>query len=142
MDYALKSVIRRTVSLSWRIGRAVTLAQKQANISNVGQIVIDAVGGSDVGKVLFEGKIVGVERRTMRGHSHGEVTIEALASNEEDDSMKNKPKYEGRIGSRSVFWSYRARNDCDSSVQERKPDRETYFNQGCREGKNFLVAVG
>ncbi|KAF8917367.1 hypothetical protein CPB85DRAFT_1431292 [Mucidula mucida] len=37
-----------------------------------------APGGSESAKVLFKGKIVGVERRTFKGHAYGEVEIAAM----------------------------------------------------------------
>ncbi|TFY61253.1 hypothetical protein EVG20_g7127 [Dentipellis fragilis] len=54
-------IVENTMSLAWRIGRAV--------------------GGAESAKVLFKGKIVGVERRLVKGHSYGEVVIEAMDVN-------------------------------------------------------------
>lgn len=55
--------VKNTVSLAWRIGRAVDFARKQHAIGQVGQVIIDAVGGADTAKLLFAGKIVEVSRR-------------------------------------------------------------------------------
>lgn len=60
------SMIVNTVSLSWRIGRAIALARKQSNIDQIGQVIVDAVGGAKTAKVLFSGKIVDVRRRSGR----------------------------------------------------------------------------
>lgn len=59
------SMIVNTVSLSWRIGRAIALARKQSNIDQIGQVIVDAVGGAKTAKVLFSGKIVDVRRRCV-----------------------------------------------------------------------------
>jgi DUF917 family protein len=68
--------VEHTVSLSWRIGREVACARKENRIDNVAESIINAVGGVDAGRVLFKGKIVGVERKLYMGHVYGEVIIE------------------------------------------------------------------
>jgi DUF917 family protein len=68
--------VEHTISLSWRIGREVARARKENRIDNVAEAIIDAVGGSGAGRVLFKGKIVGVERKLYMGHVYGEVIIE------------------------------------------------------------------
>ncbi|KAI4609634.1 hypothetical protein J4E80_008278 [Alternaria sp. BMP 0032] len=72
--------VEHTISLSWRIGREVARARKENRIDNVAQSIIDAVGGSETGRALFKGKIVGVERKLYMGHVYGEVIIEATGS--------------------------------------------------------------
>ncbi|WVW85935.1 hypothetical protein I302_107973 [Kwoniella bestiolae CBS 10118] len=86
VDSCQKAMVRNTVSLSWRLGRAVTLANKQHNIANVGSVIIDAIGGSETGKILFAGKIVEINRRVYKGHSIGEVVIAATASDDESET--------------------------------------------------------
>jgi DUF917 family protein/N-methylhydantoinase A/oxoprolinase/acetone carboxylase beta subunit len=68
--------VEHTISLSWRIGRAVATARKENRIDSVAESIIDAVGGSKTGRVLFKGKIVGVERKLYMGHVYGEVIVE------------------------------------------------------------------
>lgn len=68
--------VEHTISLSWRIGREVVRARRENRIDNVADAIIDAVGGAETGKVLFKGKIVGVERKLYMGHVYGEVIIE------------------------------------------------------------------
>jgi DUF917 family protein len=68
--------VEHTMSLSWRIGREVARARKENRIDNVAECIIDAVGGTESGRVLFKGKIVGVERKLYMGHVYGEVIIE------------------------------------------------------------------
>lgn len=58
-------MIVNTVSLSWRIGKAISLARKQSNIDQVGQVIVDAVGGAETARMLFSGKIVDVRRRCV-----------------------------------------------------------------------------
>jgi DUF917 family protein len=79
------SMVRNTVSQSWRLGRAVALATKQSNIGDVGRILVDAVGGSAAARVLFAGKITALGRHIYKGHTYGEITITALAPDEEEE---------------------------------------------------------
>ena len=68
--------VEHTISLSWRIGREVARATKENRIDNVAESIVDAVGGPETGRVLFKGKIIGVERKLWMGHVYGEVIIE------------------------------------------------------------------
>jgi DUF917 family protein/N-methylhydantoinase A/oxoprolinase/acetone carboxylase beta subunit len=68
--------VEHTISLSWRIGREVSRARKENRIDSVADCIVDAVGGTEAGRVLFKGKIVGVERKLWMGHVYGEVIIE------------------------------------------------------------------
>ncbi|KAG2143055.1 hydantoinase [Suillus clintonianus] len=90
-DYVDSVMIKNTVSLSWRIGRAIALARKQSSLSQIGPILVDAVGGSNSAKVLFMGKISDVRRRLFKGHTLGEVVITALAVDDVDDDDPNRP---------------------------------------------------
>lgn len=69
--------IKNSISLAWRIGKAVSIAKQHSNISNVAQYIIDSVKPTSA-KLLFEGKIVGVEKRLQKGYVFGEVVIESL----------------------------------------------------------------
>ncbi|KAK7466917.1 hypothetical protein VKT23_003981 [Stygiomarasmius scandens] len=69
--------VENTISLSWRIGRAVALCRAKNDIDNVADVIIGQVGGPEAAKVLFKGKIVNVERNTVKGHVYGEVVIAA-----------------------------------------------------------------
>ncbi|KAH0826673.1 hydantoinase [Lanmaoa asiatica] len=86
------SMIVNTVSLSWRIGRAIALARKQSNIDRIGQVVVNAVGGAKTAKVLFSGKIIDVRRRLYKGHTIGEVAIAALSADEDARDGSDKPE--------------------------------------------------
>jgi DUF917 family protein len=68
--------VEHTISLSWRIGREVARARKENRIESVAESIIDVVGGSQTGRVLFKGKIIGVERKLYMGHVYGEVIVE------------------------------------------------------------------
>lgn len=72
-----KWVVENTTSLSWRIGRAVSLARCTNTVDSVAEAIIGEVGGPESATVLFKGKIVGVERVTRMGHAYGEVVIES-----------------------------------------------------------------
>lgn len=68
--------IEHTLSQSWRIGRAVARARKENRVDNVAETIIDECGGPGAGKVLWKGKIIGVERTLRNGHVYGECLIE------------------------------------------------------------------
>ena len=70
-----KWAIKNTMSQAWRIGRCIDVAHSSNTLSTVTEHIIDEVGGPTAAKVLFRGKIVGIERRLHKGHSHGKVVI-------------------------------------------------------------------
>jgi DUF917 family protein len=75
-----KYVIRGTLSLAQRIGKAVLAArQEHADPSDI----IAALGN---GRVLFRGKIVDVERRTVKGFARGRVKLIGFGNG--DDEME------------------------------------------------------
>ena len=78
--------VENTMSLAWRIGRAVALARCSNAIDTVADAIIAEVGGAETASVLFKGKIVGVERTLRMGHAYGEVIIEG----EGDGTSKEK----------------------------------------------------
>ncbi|KKY16526.1 putative hydantoinase [Diplodia seriata] len=95
-------VVEHTISLSWRIGCAVHKARRSNRIDTVAESIVDEVGGSGSAKVLFKGKIVGVERTLRNGHVYGEVVIEATAAadddlNGEDGGGGKKESFEGTV---------------------------------------------
>ncbi|KXH37468.1 hypothetical protein CSIM01_06236 [Colletotrichum simmondsii] len=77
-------VVENTVSLSWRIGRAVAMARCTNAVDTVAEAVVNVVGGEQSARVLFRGKIVGVERVTRMGHAYGEVIIEGYTEGRND----------------------------------------------------------
>lgn len=71
-----------------------------SRLSAVAEAIIDEAGGPEAAKVLFRGKIVAVERRLVKGHSHGTVHIAALGEgeqDEEDSTSKTKALASGGI---------------------------------------------
>lgn len=76
--------IRNTMSQAWRIGRCIDRAKRTNTINTVAEQIVHEVGGPSTAKILFRGKIVGVERRLYKGHSHGEVVIQSTSSDETD----------------------------------------------------------
>lgn len=75
--------VHHSTSLAWRIGRSVSIAQQRADFANLSKYIIDSMGGDGiVGRKIFAGKIVSVERKMFMGYDFGEVVIE--------DEQKNK----------------------------------------------------
>ncbi|CCH41925.1 hypothetical protein BN7_1464 [Wickerhamomyces ciferrii] len=68
-------VIRNSISLAWRIGRAVTLAKQKSDIENLPEHIIKSVSPTGA-KKLFTGKIIGIEKKVHKGYVFGEVIIE------------------------------------------------------------------
>lgn len=83
VDYGVSN----TLSLAWRIGRAVARSRQSCTTHTVVEQIIAEIGGPSSAKVLFRGKIISVERRLHKGHSYGEVVIEqAKESDQETES--------------------------------------------------------
>ncbi|VUC20525.1 unnamed protein product [Clonostachys rosea] len=87
-----KWVVENTMSLSWRIGRAVTLSRCANTIDTVAESIIAEVGGSDSARVLAKGKIIGVERIVKMGHTYGEAIIELAASQDDNGVVSASAK--------------------------------------------------
>ncbi|KAF7557752.1 hypothetical protein G7Z17_g364 [Cylindrodendrum hubeiense] len=68
--------VEHTISQAWRIGRAVAKARLSNRIDSVAETIVDECGGPEAAKVLWKGKIVGVERKLHNGHVYGECIIE------------------------------------------------------------------
>jgi DUF917 family protein len=45
--------VEHTISLSWRIGRAIALCRARSEMDAVANVIVDAVGGPETAKVLF-----------------------------------------------------------------------------------------
>lgn len=78
--------VLNTVSLAWRVGRCIAIAEATNTLSTVAEVIVHEVGGEKSAKILFRGKIVGVERRLFKGHSYGSITIAGLSTDEEEDA--------------------------------------------------------
>ena len=110
-DICEQALIKNTISQSWRLGRAVALANKQANVGNVGSVIVDAMGGADTAKFLFAGNIIEVKRSIFKGHTVGEVVIQALKADEEeaDDPERPRLQFRGMMRSEQTTQNARAR---------------------------------
>ena len=96
-------MVKNTVSQAWRLGRSVALANKTANIGQIGSVLVDALGGKSASKVLFSGKIMEVNRRIFKGHTVGEIVVKAVGAGEEDEGEAGKEKFEGTVTSEYTF---------------------------------------
>lgn len=81
--------VRNTVSLAWRIGRAIALAEESVSISQAADRIVREVGGEGSAKILFRGKISAVERTLRKGHSIGVLQIAHAAVDEANDGLTN-----------------------------------------------------
>lgn len=68
--------VENTISQAWRIGRGVSRARQEHRTADVAEWIIEECGGQSAGKVLWKGKIIGVERTLRTGHAYGECLIQ------------------------------------------------------------------
>lgn len=91
-------VVENTISQAWRIGKAVKLARVSNRIGEVAEMIIDECGGKAGARVLWKGKVVGVERRLRKGHVYGECIIDGMDVSEQDHLEGGGPQeFRGRI---------------------------------------------
>ena len=92
-------VVECTISQSWRIGRAVAKARRSNQISNVAEIILAECGGAEGGKVLWKGKIVGVNRTLRMGHVYGELLIEGadVTDGENEARGSSNARFQGLL---------------------------------------------
>jgi DUF917 family protein len=83
--------VLNTVSLAWRIGRCITLAEATNTMSSVAEAIVEVAGGTKSARILFRGKITQVERRLSKGHSYGSITIVGEEDEEEGTSTHRMP---------------------------------------------------
>lgn len=81
-----QSSIQKSISLAWRLGRAVSIAQAAGAVSSVPERLIREFGGAGSAGKMFEGKIVGVGQYLMKGHTYGRLVIQRLAQHERDNT--------------------------------------------------------
>ncbi|XXG94518.1 hypothetical protein Hte_000775 [Hypoxylon texense] len=99
--------VENTISQSWFIGRAVVKSRESNRVDNVAETILEAMGGPEVGQVLWKGKIVGVHRTLRNGHVYGECIIEGADVVDDDavdkrptsskTSTTGQPQFQGRI---------------------------------------------
>lgn len=83
--------------------------------------IIDEVGGSEAAKVIFKGKIIGVDRTLRNGHVYGEVVIEAT----ETVSSPLTTDFDGRIKipfKNENIAAFKVKNDGTEEVLAVVPD--------------------
>ncbi|KAF7585393.1 hypothetical protein BBP40_011030 [Aspergillus hancockii] len=80
--------ILNSVSLSWRIGRAIAQAGQYSSLVSVPEAIIAEAGGPQSAKILFRGKISGIEQSVYKGHSYGELIITQSPAEDDDESSK------------------------------------------------------
>ncbi|KAK3694436.1 hypothetical protein B0T22DRAFT_533486 [Podospora appendiculata] len=89
-------VVEHTISQSWRIGRAVAKARLLNRVDNVAETIIEECGGHGAAKVLFKGKIVGVERTLKNGYVYGECIIEGSDVADTQRNVAKTNDFQGR----------------------------------------------
>lgn len=94
-------IVENTLSQAWRIGRSVVRARRENRVDSVAEVIIDECGGPSAGRVLFKGKIVGVERMLRGGYAYGECIIEGADVRVDESS--------GKSGSSSAPGSFHGR---------------------------------
>jgi DUF917 family protein len=55
-------------------------------MGDVGDIIVEALGGTKSARILFRGKIAEVDRQVVKGHTVGNVKIIPLLSSEQEES--------------------------------------------------------
>lgn len=90
-------VVEHTLSQAWRIGRGVARARKENRVDNVAETIIEEFGGKGAGKVLWKGKIVGVERVLRTGHIYGECIIQGADVRGSDEGGEGSSTFRGTI---------------------------------------------
>lgn len=75
--------VHNSISNSWRIGKAVRKSRQDLQIDQLPTNILNSLGGSTIGKELFLGKIISVEKKLFKGHVYGEVILE----NQEGDKL-------------------------------------------------------
>jgi DUF917 family protein/N-methylhydantoinase A/oxoprolinase/acetone carboxylase beta subunit len=72
-----EQAVANTISLAWRLGRAV---QMEKNIADIAQTIIEAAGGNKSARKIAEGKVVSVERVLKTGHTYGTLEVDGHAA--------------------------------------------------------------
>ena len=78
-----------THSLSWRIGRAVRLAQRAFGEGTAADAIIEQCGGAESAAIIFEGKIIDVSNILFKGHSIGQLLIEGHSPKSLEPEMED-----------------------------------------------------
>ncbi|KAI0200192.1 hydantoinase [Astrocystis sublimbata] len=127
-DECKRWVVENTISQSWRIGRAVARARRSNQVDSVAETIIAECGGTEAGKVLWKGKIVGVERTLKMGHVYGECIIEGVdivddgVHGKDGDRASSSPRFQGLLKipfkNENIAAIKMSRTTVDGKVQE------------------------
>ena len=79
-DEVATTAIMHTHSLAWRLGRTVKKFQLEQSRVSVCDALITEFGGNEAAKMIFEGKVVAVDNRLIKGHSYGSITLVGTSS--------------------------------------------------------------
>ena len=82
--------VRNSLSVAWRMGKAVRIARQRHEIDKMPERILESIGGKTVGRKIFMGKIIGVEKKLFKGHVYGEVVIENEATEKMCIPFKNE----------------------------------------------------
>ena len=78
----IKYGLLHTHSAAWRIGRAVKTIRSGGSSGHgtVAEAIVEQCGGPDSANIIFDGKIVDVSNRLIKGHSIGQLILEGNSS--------------------------------------------------------------
>ncbi|ERS94847.1 hydantoinase/oxoprolinase [Sporothrix schenckii 1099-18] len=80
--------VQRSLSLAWRIGRAIALSVARHDAVRAAETVIRELGGATSARILFRGKITSIERTLHKGLSVGVLHIAATFDDDEGDGRE------------------------------------------------------
>lgn len=76
-----------SVSLSWRIGRAMARAEARNSTASTAEAIVGEVGGAGSARVLFRGKISAIERTLHKGLSVGVLHVAEMPASESGEEL-------------------------------------------------------
>lgn len=103
----LEQGLLNTHSLSWRIGRAVVLAQRGMCKGTAADAIIEQCGGADAAAIIFEGKMIDVSNVLFKGHSVGQLLIEGHCAKSLEPEMEDSS---GAISNAQLRISFKNEN--------------------------------
>ncbi|KAF4126096.1 N-methylhydantoinase A/oxoprolinase/acetone carboxylase, beta subunit [Geosmithia morbida] len=80
--------VQNTISQAWRIGRGVARVRAERRTAQVAESILQEFGGASAGKVIWKGKIIGVERVVRSGYAYGECLIQGADVTEDGSSRE------------------------------------------------------
>ncbi|KAL3462464.1 hypothetical protein BJX64DRAFT_288366 [Aspergillus heterothallicus] len=83
-EAAVKHGVLRSVSLAWRIGRAMARAEAERRSARAADAIVRELGGEGSARVLFRGKVAAVDRTLRNGLSVGVLRIVSSSVQDEE----------------------------------------------------------